>query len=143
MASASHDDRTDGKPETDPYEDRPIIETEKVRKRASAARGTSSRRRRVSTRRRSVSTGGDLVNRLNGMVAELIRENRSLKRQIERLASTAHTEAITEIDQGIRKIRSRIQRAIDAESSPAGRGRRSSRAAASPSRRQTVRRRRR
>ncbi len=64
------------------------LETEKKRRRASS-KGSSSTRRATSsstrsTRRRPVS-GEDLVGSLNGMIAELIKENRQLKRKVERL----------------------------------------------------------
>jgi hypothetical protein len=73
------------------------------------------------------------------MVAELIKENRKLKRQVVKLTERGTKVASTTVDRTLRTIQRRVQRALTA---PARRRRRKSTTAAAP-RKKTVARRRR
>ena len=53
-----------------------------------SARTTRTTRGAAATRRRT--GGGDMVQNLNGMIDELIKENRKLKRQVDRLTAFLH-----------------------------------------------------
>lgn len=56
--------------------------------------------------------GGDLVVQLNTMVAELIKENRKLKRQVEKLTARGTKAASTTVERGLRTIQRRVQKAL-------------------------------
>ena len=116
------------------------LETEKKRRRASS-KGSSSTRRATSsstrsTRRRPVS-GEDLVGSLNGMIAELIKENRQLKRKVERLQKAGSSPS----ERDIAQIARRIQRAIGTSGSQGSVPRASKRAPGTSSRSTASRRR--
>ncbi|MEA2656066.1 MAG: hypothetical protein QOI23_1431 [Chloroflexota bacterium] len=70
--------------------------------------------KRVATRRASSrrAGGGDLVQQLNDMVAELIRENRKLKRQVDKLTERGSAAASTAVERSLRTIQRRVQRAL-------------------------------
>ena len=70
--------------------------------------------KRVATRRTRTSraAGGDLVQQLNEMVAELIRENRKLKRQVDTLTERGSAAASTAVERSLRTIQRRVQRAL-------------------------------
>ena len=46
------------------------------------------------------------------MVAELIRENRKLKRQVDRLTERGSTAASTAVERSLRTIQRRVQKAL-------------------------------
>src|SRR6266852_4247549 len=79
---------------------------------------SATRRRRgrppgskTTTNRRKVG-GGDLIAQLNTMVAELIKENRKLKRQVEKLTARGAKAASTTVERGLRTIQRRVQKAL-------------------------------
>ncbi len=76
----------------------------KYTRRSTSSGTTSTRRRRVG--------GAELVDSLNGMVSELIKENRKLRRQVERLSAKGKTAATGNIERGLRGIQRRVQRAM-------------------------------
>jgi hypothetical protein len=55
-------------------------------------------------------TGTDLVQRLNDMVLDLIKENRRLKREVERLNARRPAAAVTKVKRGSRTVKRRVQR---------------------------------
>src|SRR3977135_736790 len=56
--------------------------------------------------------GGELVQQLNDMVAELIKENRKLKRQVDKLTERGSAAASTAVERSLRTIQRRVQRAL-------------------------------
>jgi len=74
------------------------------------ARTTRTTRGAAATRRRG--TGGDMVQNLNGMIDELIKENRKLKRQVDRLTAKGAAAASSGIERGLRSIQRRVQKAL-------------------------------
>lgn len=56
--------------------------------------------------------GGQLVGQLNHMVAELIKENRKLRRQVVKLTERGSAAASTTVERGLRTISRRVQRAL-------------------------------
>src|SRR6266566_8059723 len=78
---------------------------------------STTRRRRgrppgsKTTNRRKLG-GGDLIVQLNTMVAELIKENRKLKRQVEKLTARGTKAASTTVERGLRTIQRRVQKAL-------------------------------
>ena len=70
--------------------------------------------------------GHELVEQLNAAVAQLIKENRKLKRQVERLSVRATSGASGVVDRGLRGIQKRVQKAL----TPAARRKRRGTAAA-------------
>lgn len=56
--------------------------------------------------------GHELVEQLNAAVAQLIKENRKLKRQVERLSVRATSGASGAVDRGLRGIQKRVQKAL-------------------------------
>ena len=56
--------------------------------------------------------GHELVEQLNAAVAQLIKENRKLKRQVERLSVRATSGASGVVDRGLRGIQKRVQKAL-------------------------------
>jgi hypothetical protein len=65
--------------------------------------------------------GSDLIEQLNAVVAELIRENRKLKRQVDRLTERGSTAASSAVERSLRTIQRRVQKALAVPSK--GRGR--------------------
>jgi septum formation inhibitor MinC len=106
---------------------------------------STTRRRRgrppgsKTTNRRKVG-GGDLIVQLNTMVAELIKENRKLKRQVEKLTARGTKAASTTVERGLRTIQRRVQKALTGTKQ---RRRRTTKPAAPTKRRATTTRRRR
>ena len=77
----------------------------------------------VATRGRRKRLGGtELTEQLNHMVAELIKENRKLKRQVVKLTEQGAEKASSTVDRTLRTIQRRVQKALTA---PAKRRRRS------------------
>jgi uncharacterized coiled-coil protein SlyX len=65
------------------------------------------------TRRRRSTRGGDLVGQLNAMVAELIKKNRQLQRQVGRLTEKAGaSKASKGVERSLRTISRRVQKAL-------------------------------
>jgi uncharacterized coiled-coil protein SlyX len=114
----------------------------------AAQGGAPARRRRgrppgakstTTTRTRRKRLGGpELTEQLNHMVAELIKENRKLKRQVIKLTERGTKVASSTVDRTLRTIQRRVQKAL---TPPAKRKRR--KATAATTRKRTVTRRRR
>ena len=81
--------------------------------------------------------GHELVEQLNAAVAQLIKENRKLKRQVEKLSVRATSGASGVVDRGLRGIQKRVQKAL---TTTARRKRRSGTAAAAATKKITRRR---
>ena len=67
------------------------------------------------TRRTRKARGGgvDLVGQLNTMVAELIKKNRQLQRQVAKLSERAGASKATKgVERGLRTISRRVQKAL-------------------------------
>jgi len=112
---------------------------------ASEPQQPTPRRRRgrppgskTKTRRRV--GGSDLIGQLNTMVAELIKDNRNLRRQVEKLSARGTKAASGTVERGLRTIQRRVQKALKATPK---RRRRTAAAAAPAKRRATTTRRRR
>lgn len=73
----------------------------------------------TSTRGRKRSGGPELVENLNKMISDLIKENRKLKRQVEKLSAGAAGAAGSGVERGLRTIQRRIQRAMASGAAPA------------------------
>ena len=59
------------------------------------------------------ASGGDIVTQLNAMVAELIKKNRQLQREVARLTARASDSAAGKsVERGIRTLSRRVQRAL-------------------------------
>jgi cell division septum initiation protein DivIVA len=56
--------------------------------------------------------GHELVEQLNAAVAQLIKENRKLRRQVEKLSVRATSGASGVVDRGLRGIQKRVQKAL-------------------------------
>ena len=56
--------------------------------------------------------GQELVEQLNAVVAQLIKENRKLKRQVENLTAKATNRASGTVDRSLRAIQKRAQNAL-------------------------------
>ena len=64
-------------------------------------------------KRRTAGAGGDLVGQLNAMVAELIKKNRQLQRQVAKLTEKAGASNATRgVERGLRTISRRVQKAL-------------------------------
>ena len=82
--------------------------------------------------------GGELIQQLNEMVAELIKENRKLKRQVLKLTERGTKVASSTVDRTLRTIQRRVQKALTA---PAKRRRRNTTATATTRKKVVTRRR--
>ncbi len=58
--------------------------------------------------------GHELVEQLNAVVAQLIKENRKLKRQVEKLTARGTKAASGTVDRSLRAIQKRAQKALGA-----------------------------
>jgi uncharacterized coiled-coil protein SlyX len=97
------------------------------RGRPPGSKSTTGTRRRLD--------GHDLIQQLNGMVAELIKENRRLKRQVEKLTARGTKAASGAVERSLRTIQRRVQKAL----APAkGRKRRATTAAKSTTRKRAT-----
>jgi len=65
-----------------------------------------------TTRRRRRLGGTELVTQLNAMIAQLIKENRKLKRQVDKLSAKGSAAASGTVDRGLRTLQRRVQRAL-------------------------------
>ena len=79
--------------------------------------------------------GHELVEQLNAAVAALIKENRKLKRQVEKLSARATSGASGVVDRGLRGIQKRVQKALT--TTPARRKRRKGTTATAPTKKTT------
>ena len=72
------------------------------------------RGRPPGSKNKTPRTGGaDLVGQLNAMVAELIKKNRQLQRQVANLTARAErSSAGKSVERGIRTLSNRVQRAL-------------------------------
>jgi uncharacterized coiled-coil protein SlyX len=94
---------------------------------------------KISGGRRKRAVGSELVEQLNDAIADLIKENRKLKRQLVKLTERGSSAASNTVERGLRTIQRRVQRALGA----APKRRRGATTAAATSRRKAVTRRRR
>ena len=58
--------------------------------------------------------GAELIQQLNDMVAELIKENRRLKREVDKLTLRGSAAASSAVERSLRTIQRRVQRALKA-----------------------------
>ncbi len=58
--------------------------------------------------------GHELVEQLNAVVAQLIKENRKLKRQVDKLTAKGTSRASGTVDRSLRAIQKRAQKALGA-----------------------------
>jgi molybdenum-dependent DNA-binding transcriptional regulator ModE len=65
-----------------------------------------------TTRRRRRLGGDDLMAHLNTTISELIKQNRKLKRQIERLTAKGTAAASSNVDRALRTLQGRVERAL-------------------------------
>ena len=79
--------------------------------------------------------GPELVDQLNKVVAQLIKENRKLKRQVDTLSAKLTTRASGTVDRSLRAIQKRAQKALTA---PVRRRKRRATAAKRTTRRKTA-----
>lgn len=71
--------------------------------------------KRATTGRGPKRAGGaQLIEQLNEMVAELIRENRKLKREVDKLTARGSAAASTAVERSLRTIQRRVQKALAA-----------------------------
>jgi hypothetical protein len=112
----------------------------------SEGTAATSRRRRRTTRGSSAATtttrrrrlrGADLIESLRESVEQLIKENRSLKRQLAKVSAGGDSAAASGVERTLRSIQRKVQRAVGSD----GTSRRRTRSAATNGRRRTSRRR--
>ena len=85
---------------------------EEAHQNAPRRRGRPPGSKNRTTRRRGAA-GGDLVGQLNTMVAELIKKNRQLTRQVARLTERAQKSAAGKsVERGIRTLERRVKKAL-------------------------------
>jgi len=85
---------------------------EEAQPNAPRRRGRPPGSKTTRTRRRPTG-GGDIVAQLNSMVAELIKKNRLLQRQVTRLTERAGKSSTSKgVERGLRTISRRVQRAL-------------------------------
>jgi len=109
-----------------------------VRRRRGRKPGAGSKTPTGRTRRKRLG-GPELTQQLNLMVAELIKENRKLKRQVVKLTERGSKVASTTVDRTLRTIQRRVQKALMA---PAKKRRRKSTTAGTTRKKVVTRRRR-
>lgn len=84
---------------------------EEAQQPAPRRRGRPPGSKNKTTRRRAA--GGDLVGQLNTMVAELIKKNRQLQRQVANLTAKAERTAVgSGVERGLKSISRRVQKAL-------------------------------
>jgi hypothetical protein len=84
---------------------------EEAQQNAPRRRGRPPGSKNKTTRARA--GGGDLVSQLNSMVAELIKKNRQLQRQVASLSAKAEKSAADKsVERGIKTLSRRVQRAL-------------------------------
>jgi hypothetical protein len=92
-----------------------------------------SRPRAATRASRKRVGGGELIQQLNDMVAELIRENRKLRREVEKLTARGSAAASSAVERSLRTMQRRVEKALAGP----GKGRRKT-AGAKATRRKTV-----
>jgi uncharacterized coiled-coil protein SlyX len=111
---------------------------EEAQQNAPRRRGRPPGSKNKTTRTRA--GGGDLVGQLNSMVAELIKKNRQLQRQVASLTAKVEKSSTGKtVERGIKTLSRRVQRALGAKST---RGRKKPAPANGRRKRATTRRRR-
>jgi cell division septum initiation protein DivIVA len=65
----------------------------------------------IGTRRRRL-VGHELVEQLNAAIAQLIKDNRKLKRQVEKLTARGAAAASGTVDRSLRTIQRRVEKAL-------------------------------
>lgn len=91
---------------------------EEAQQNAPRRRGRPPGSKNKTTRARA--GGGDLVGQLNSMVAELIKKNRQLQRQVASLtAKVEKSSAGKTVERGIKTLSRRVQRALGSKSTRA------------------------
>ncbi len=75
-----------------------------TRRRRGRPPGSKTTRRRLG--------GNQLIEQLNTMIAELIKENRNLKRQVEKLTARGAKAASSTVERSLRTIQRRVQKAL-------------------------------
>jgi hypothetical protein len=63
-------------------------------------------------RRRRQLDSHELVVQLDSRISELIKQNRQLKRQLDKLAARGNAAASTNINRALRTLQSRVERAV-------------------------------
>jgi predicted RNase H-like nuclease (RuvC/YqgF family) len=88
-------------------------------KRRTRRAGATERQTRPAsaTSRKPISRGTDAVESLTEMIDTLIRENRKLKRQLDRLTQRGTASTETGIERGLRTIQRRVQQALGGSAS--------------------------
>src|SRR5579864_240353 len=87
---------------------------EEAQQNAPRRRGRPPGSKNKATRARAA--GGDIVGQLNSMVAELIKKNRQLQRQVASLtARVEKSSAGKSVERGIKTLSRRVQRALGAK----------------------------
>jgi hypothetical protein len=86
-------------------------QTAPARRRRGRPPGSVSGTRATGTRRRRLQ-GAELVESLNQMVSDLIKENRRLKRQLERLVVKGGSNDSGTVERSLRSLQRRVQRAV-------------------------------
>ena len=85
---------------------------EEAQSSAPRRRGRPPGSKNKTTRRRGAGSG-DLVGQLNTMVAELIKKNRQLTRQVAKLSERAEKSASGKsVERGIRTLQRRVKKAL-------------------------------
>jgi len=85
---------------------------EEAQSNAPRRRGRPPGSKTTRTRRKRAG-GGELVDRLNAMVAELISTNKKLQRQVAKLSERAGASSTSKnVERGLRTISRRVQRAL-------------------------------
>ena len=85
---------------------------EEAQQNAPRRRGRPPGSKNKATRRRGAA-GGDLVGQLNAMVAQLIKKNRQLTRQVATLSQRAEKSAAGRtVERGIRTLQRRVKKAL-------------------------------
>ena len=85
---------------------------EEAQSNAPRRRGRPPGSKNKTTRRRGVGSG-DLVGQLNALVAELIKKNRQLQRQVATLSARAEkTSAGRGVERGIKTLQRRVKKAL-------------------------------
>ena len=85
---------------------------EEAQSNAPRRRGRPPGSKNKTTRRRGAGAG-DLVGQLNAMVAELIKKNRQLTRQVAKLSQRAEKSAAGKsVERGIRTLQRRVKKAL-------------------------------
>jgi hypothetical protein len=86
---------------------------EESQQNAPRRRGRPPGSKNKTTRARRGGGSGDLVGQLNAMVAELIKKNRSLQREVTKLTARAtKSPAAQSVERGLRTISRRVERAL-------------------------------